>query len=245
MEVQELTVEYSGVKALDRVNMRIEGPGLVQVIGPNGSGKTSLLRAILGLVKPSRGRIVIEGIDVTGSPRLAGRMAGYVPQRPGAPRLSPVTVLELVETSLRMRGHRDPRGLAEDALDAAGVGREHWGKRLWELSGGTLQRVFIARATAPGPRLLVMDEPLANIDPGGRLGLAKLIARLSRDRLVIVASHEPNLLLPYTRYMVLVDRGVVAQGPPSQVFRKHVLERVYGASVTRGLVLAGEEGAHG
>ncbi|MEB3861055.1 MAG: hypothetical protein GSR84_02400, partial [Desulfurococcales archaeon] len=98
---------------------------------------------------------------------------------------------------------------------------------------------------APGPRLLVMDEPLANIDPAGRLGLARLIAGLARDRLVVVASHEPNLLLPYTKYMVLVDRGVVAQGPPGEVFRERVLERVYGASVTRGLVLAGEEGAHG
>ncbi|MEB3861535.1 MAG: ATP-binding cassette domain-containing protein, partial [Desulfurococcales archaeon] len=112
VEVEDLTVEYDGVKALEGVNLRLEGPGLVQVIGPNGAGKTSLLRAMLGLVKPSRGRVLIDGVDVTGSPRLAGRFAGYVPQRPRAPRLSPMTVLELVVTGLRMRGRRNPRGLA-------------------------------------------------------------------------------------------------------------------------------------
>ncbi len=244
VQIEDLEISYNGDPVLSGVNLELEGPGLVQVVGPNGSGKTTLLRAILGLIPPRRGRIYIDGVDVTGRPHAAGKLAGYVPQNPSAPKLSPMTVWEFISTGLKLRGIHNTSKV-EEVLNIVGVPREAWDSRLWELSGGMLQRVFIARAISHDPRLLVMDEPLSSIDPQGRMGLARLIASLSRDRLVIMSSHDPNLLLSTTQTIIIVYHGVIAIGPPGEVFKKEVLESIYGATVRRGLVLSGEEGAHG
>ncbi len=243
--LDNVTVDYNGYTALRNVSLTLTGPGLYQVIGPNGAGKTTMLKVILGLVKPVKGRVLVDGVEVTGSPGRAGRFIGYVPQNPGAPQLSPMTVIEFIEASLEMRGVRRPRTHAVKALNSVGVGREYYDYRLWELSGGILQRVYIARALAPNPPILVMDEPLANIDPSGRLEIAQLISRISKDKLVVTTSHDPNLLLSSTKAIIIVNREVIAVGPPREVMRREVLARVYGGSVVEGIVLAGEGGAHG
>jgi len=238
VRVEGLTVEYSGEPVLVDVTFTLTGPGLVQVLGPNGAGKTTLLRAIAGLVKPVRGRVVIDGVDVTGDPARAGKLLGLVPQRPPVSRTNPITVFELVASRasfsrpwprVRLRG--EEARAAEAALEAAGVPREAWRRRLWELSGGQLMRSFIARALVAEPRVLLMDEPLAPVDPAGKVRLARLIGGLSGDRLVLVTSHDPELLLPWTTTIVLLNRRVVAVGPPEKVLVRSVLERVYGEAV--------------
>ncbi|WP_062662491.1 ATP-binding cassette domain-containing protein [Aeropyrum camini] len=166
VRVEDLTVAYNGEAVLSGVNLEFQGPGLVQIIGPNGAGKTTLLKTILGLVKPLRGKVLLDGVEATGRPEVAGRYAGYVPQNPSAPRLSPITVREFVETSLRLRGVARAKERALEVLGSLGLEGEVLEARLWELSMGMLQRAFIARAIASNPRILVMDEPLASIDRG-------------------------------------------------------------------------------
>jgi len=236
LEVQDLTVRIRGETIIENASLTLQGPGLVQILGPNGAGKTTLLRAILGLVRPVTGRVLVNGVDVTGDPARAGRHMAYTPQRPPLTPWNPMTAWELVYTRLLLEGPwprlgRGPKGKARAALEAAGVPREAWWKRLHELSGGTLMRVFIARALALERRILLMDEPLAPVDPRGRVELARLLARLSRGRLVVVTSHDPELLLEHTVTIVLVNRGIVAAGPPEEVLQEHVLARVYGGSV--------------
>ncbi|GBF08762.1 ABC transporter, ATP binding protein [Aeropyrum pernix] len=245
VRVEDLTVAYNGEPVLSGVNLEFRGPGLVQIIGPNGAGKTTLLKAILGLIKPARGRVLLDGVEATGRPEMVGRYAGYVPQNPSAPKLSPMTVREFVETSLRLRGVTRSRERAAEVLHTLGIRGEVLESRLWELSMGMLQRVFIARAIAPDPKMLVMDEPLASVDPAGRMEIARIIAGLARERLVLMTSHEPSLLLGHTDIIVIINRRLIASGPPEEVYREEVLRRVYGESVARGLVLAGEGGAHG
>ena len=233
VRLESVTVSYRGLRALENVTLTIKGPGLVTLLGPNGAGKTTLMRTILGLVKPEHGRVIIDGVDVTGKPSLAGKSASYVPQRPPTGRYSPFTPWDLVCTAVLARRKwprfrcRDPRPVVE-ALEKAGLPREAWHRRLPELSGGMLMRSFIARSLAVGSRILLMDEPLAPVDPGGRASLARLIEELARHRLVIVSLHDPMIFRSVTK-IVLLNRRVVAAGPPDRVLRREVLGQVYGS----------------
>ncbi|MCE4599165.1 MAG: metal ABC transporter ATP-binding protein [Desulfurococcales archaeon] len=250
LEVRELTVAYNHKTAIEDVEFRLESPGLIQIIGPNGAGKTTLLKAILGLVRPIKGEVLVDGLNVTGSPGKIGKFAGYLPQNPHISMLSPITVWELVEGGLLMRMQWPRRrtrlvaDMVEKTLINVGLDKALWDKRLWELSGGQRQRAFLARAIVHDPIILVLDEPLAAVDPKGRSEIASLIGKLARERLVIVAVHEPQLLLPYTKEIILIDRRVVARGRPSEVLREELLARVYGGSIIQG-ILVGEGGAHG
>lgn len=238
VRLEDVTVCYDGHVALEDATLRLEGPGLVQVLGPNGAGKTTLLRAIAGLVKPCRGRVYACGVEVTGDPGKAGGCVGYVPQRPPLGESNPLTVWDFTVTRAllekpwpRLRAPRSVRERVEAALLEAGVEREAWNRRLWELSGGQLMRVFIARSLLGGPRVLLLDEPLGPVDPAGKASLARTIAGLARERLVIVTSHDPELLLPYTDLIVLIRRRIIAVGRPEEVLRREVLYRVYGESL--------------
>ena len=239
LRVEDLTVEIRGYRVLEGVTLELRGPGLVQVLGPNGAGKTTLLRAILGLVKPLHGHVVINGVEVTGDPAAAGRVTGYVPQLDAAEKHFPLTAWELVLYECLARCQKWPRlgaspeaaKKAEAALEAVGLPREAWGRRLDRLSGGQRQRALIARALVHNPPVLLMDEPLSAIDPAGRAEIAELIAGLAREKLVVVTSHDPMLLLEHTNEIILMHGGrVIARGEPPRVLSHEVLEKVYGAA---------------
>ena len=236
VRVVELTVGYGDDIVLENLNLEFRGPGLIQILGPNGAGKTTLLKAILGLIKPLRGRVYINGVDVTGSPDKAGSSVGYVPQLfVTGHNPYPVTAWEFIESSLLL--HRKwPRVFAtleekkriEYVLEKVGLPREAWHKSLWSLSGGQRQRVLIARALIHDPEILVMDEPLSAVDPAGRVGLAGLIGELAEEKLVIVTSHDPMLLLKYTSMVLLLNRRLYMYGRPEEVLTIENARRIYG-----------------
>ncbi len=239
VRLEDVDAGYGGNVVLRGVNLVLRGPGLVQVLGPNGAGKTTLLRVMLGLLRPMRGRVLVNGVDVTGRPELAGRFAGYVPQLEPGSKHFPLTVWEVVETECLVRCRKWPRLFAgeeversvEEALRRVGLPREAWRRPLHSLSGGQRQRVLIARALVHRPRLLVMDEPLSAVDPAGKREIARLIESLAEESLVVMTSHDPMMLLHRTDAIVLVNRGVVAYGPPAEVLRAEILEKVYGAAL--------------
>ena len=238
IEVQGVRVAYGNEIVLEVDELRVEGPGVYQILGPNGAGKTTLLRVIAGLVKPVEGRVVINGVRVEGRPERAGRFIGYVPQVEHLGSVQfPVTPFELVASALLLRKPwprvKTPgwaRSRVEAVLEKVGLPREAWHKNISELSGGQLQRVLIARALVHDPQILLMDEPLSAVDPRGRAELAKLIGDLGEEKLVLVTSHDPALLLDYTRKIVLLNRRVVAVGPPQDILRVELLRRVYGGA---------------
>ena len=226
LEINNLVVEVGGSRILEVESLKLEGPGLVQLLGPNGAGKTTLLRAVAGLVE-ARGSVRVCGVKVTGSPGAAGRRVSYMPQdAPARGGSFPVTPREFLAAALRLRGER---GDVEAALRAVGLEEEYWDQPLSSLSGGSRQKVFLAREVLLRRPVALLDEPFGALDPTSRLSAVKLVAGLARESLVIVSSHDPELLLDETKAIVLVNRGrVEAAGSPGEVLKLGVLERVYG-----------------
>ncbi|WP_440059119.1 metal ABC transporter ATP-binding protein [Thermogladius sp. 4427co] len=231
--VEDVYVKRDSQVVLESMNIKFEGPGLIQVIGPNGAGKTTLFLTILGLLKPVKGRILLDGTDVTGRPELLKGKVGYMPQTFDIDLNTPFTVWELVDCCMRMyskwprilRGNKDA---VKEALVKAGVDESLWHKKVSELSGGERQRVFLARALVSDPPILILDEPLANIDPHGRVLLAETIGSLSKEKLVIVSSHDPSLMLKYTSMILVLNKNIYVYGEPREVLTPEILRKIYG-----------------
>jgi zinc/manganese transport system ATP-binding protein len=224
--LESLSVKRGGKLVLNNLNAVFEGPGLYQVIGPNGSGKTTLLLTIMGVLKPTSGRVLIEGFQEVTKPFLS-----YMPQYYSIPRDAPITVYEFIEGYYKMTKPW-PRfkvvgSRVEEALKRVGVPKSLWSEKLSKLSGGMIQRVFLARALVLDPPILLLDEPFSNIDPEGKVDLADSIGELSRDKLVIVTSHDPILLLEYTRRILVIGHGYYVFGEVNEVLKQEVLKKFY------------------
>ncbi|RLG41862.1 MAG: metal ABC transporter ATP-binding protein [Thermoproteota archaeon] len=236
IEVENLRVSYGNDIVFKGETFTLEGPGLIVVIGPNGSGKTTLFKAILGLI-PVQGKVVLNGVDVTGRPEEAGKLVGYVPQFKGEEFAFPVNVREVVESAIALRKTpprlRFPKGekkRIDEVMEIVGI-KELAKKPLSELSGGQRQRVFIARALVWDPPILIMDEPLTAVDPMGRADIVRMIKEIASDKLVIVSSHDPSLFIDTAKTIMVVNRGIVASGSPKDVMNEELLSKVYGRSV--------------
>jgi len=235
IELSNVAVTADGEEILRVESLVIEGPGIAQLLGPNGSGKTTLLRTIAGLTR-ARGSVRVCGVEVAGDPGAAGRLVAYTPQdAPAKATRFPVTPREVLEAALRLRGEE---GDVEAALEAVGLEREYWEQPLGELSGGSRQKVFLARSLLLRRPVLLLDEPFSALDPASRLRAVEAVSSAADDSLVVVSSHDPELLMDKTRVIVLLSEGrVAAVGRPGEVLRIDVLERVYGG-------LAVEVGGH-
>jgi zinc/manganese transport system ATP-binding protein len=237
IEVENITVKYNGIPAIEDISFKIEEPGLYALLGPNGAGKTTLMRTILGLVQPAKGRILIDGQDVTGKPSVVGKFASYVPQRPPISKFIPVTPADLVCTAIMVRWNRWPRlrckhwEKVRKYLTIVGIPPELWDRRLPELSGGMLMRSFLARSIAVGSKMLFLDEPFAPIDPAGRKSIAELLYKLSGDRIVFVSLHDYMLVEKYAKKILLLNKRLIAFGTPEEVLTPTILEKVYGSAV--------------
>lgn len=239
LRVEDLSVGYSGELVLKDLSFSFHGPGLLQILGPNGAGKTTLIKTILGLLRPVKGRIMINGEDVTGKPSLAGKYIGYTPQLSFLEAYNyPITLWEVVEYCLllrkkwpRMRAGKRDRRRIEEVLGLVGLPRETWSKRFIELSGGQKQRGLVARALVSDPEILVLDEPFSSVDPQGRVDLARIIGELSREKLIIVTSHDPTLLLKYTKKILMVNKWVYVYGDPDEVLSTEQAGKIYGSGI--------------
>lgn len=235
IEFTGVTVAYgANAAALSEVSFRAPRGELTALVGPNGSGKTTAVRALLGRVGVSSGSIAIDGARIGAlSRREAALRVAVVAQREEP--VFPLAVAEYVALGryAHVRGLRgiDRSGDAEvaQALREADVG-DLAHRRTDELSGGEWQRVRMARALAQATSSLVLDEPTTFLDVGHEMAQFELLASLAASgRAVLVISHQLNLVARFATTMVLLHRGrVAAAGVPDDVMRGDVLERVYG-----------------
>jgi zinc transport system ATP-binding protein len=210
IEISDLWFAYDGVRVLEHVNLRLPAGDFLAVLGPNGGGKSTLLRLILGLVKPGGGEIRVLGLP----PGQAGGRIGFLPQFTSVSANFPITVLGAVLlglvrpgiTWLRTRAERTrEREAAMHALSRVGLA-EHAERRLSDLSGGQRQRVFIARAIVSGPELLLLDEPTASVDGRSRQELMALLAELNRDMTIVMVSHDMSTVDGCVKSIACVNR---------------------------------------
>jgi zinc/manganese transport system ATP-binding protein len=250
LQVEGVSVSLGGRQVLDQVSFSVEAGGFCGLIGSNGAGKTTLLRAILGMIPPSSGRIVVAG----GTQSRRNPQIGYVPQKIVLEADMPLRARDLV--GLGLDGHRfgmarpsaKRREAVEQMLDAVGATR-FADARIGNLSGGEQQRVMIAQALICRPKLLLLDEPLANLDIRSAAEVVDLLARIAADHhiAILLSAHDMNPLLPVMDRVVYLADGRAASGTTDQVVRTDTLSRLYGHHVEvihvqgRVLVVSGAE----
>jgi zinc transport system ATP-binding protein len=227
--VTSLALEFDGVDfaygqgppVLSGVDLRVDEGEFVAIAGPNGGGKTTLLRLALGLERPARGRVLLFGEPARTFQDRA--RIGYLAQRTRIGVHAPVTVRELVEagrTPLRPLGRlrAEDREAVGEAIERVGMTQlAH--RPLTRLSGGQQQRAFIAKALAARPKLLVLDEPTTGVDVEAQEALAALLDRLHNDLgvTILYVSHEFGAVEHFVQRLVLVRERIVFDGPPSEL----------------------------
>jgi zinc/manganese transport system ATP-binding protein len=248
LAVEGVSARLGGREVLHDVRFTIRVGEFVGLIGSNGAGKTTLLRVILRLQKPSAGQVRIGGA----ARARRGTSIGYVPQKIELDPDMPLRARDLV--GLGLDGNRfgiplpsrSRRALVDEMLHAVGAAA-FADARVGTLSGGEQQRVMIAHALISKPRLLLLDEPLANLDLHSEQEIVSLLARISKERgiAVLISAHEINPLLPVMDRVVYMAAGRAASGTTDEVVRPEVLTRLYGHHVDvihlhgRVLVVAG------
>jgi zinc/manganese transport system ATP-binding protein len=251
--VDGVSVRLGGREVLHDVRFSIKPGEFVGLIGSNGAGKTTLLRVILGLLPATAGKITVGGKQR--GERGAGKGAagvGYVPQKIQLDPDMPLRARDLVGLGLDGQRlgipfpSRARRKLVDEMLRA--VDAEHIGNaRVGNLSGGEQQRILIAHALISRPGLLLLDEPLANLDIASEQEVVALLGRIAKEQriAVLISAHEMNPLLPVMDRIVYMANGRAASGPTDQVVTGEVLSELYGHHVDvihvhgRVLVVAG------
>ncbi|MEX2481811.1 MAG: ABC transporter ATP-binding protein [Gammaproteobacteria bacterium] len=207
IEVAELTYEYPGQRALDAVSFTIDHGSITALVGPNGAGKTTLLRCLAGMDQPLRGDIRIAGIDVVEEPRRSHAVIGYLPDsfglyanlsvRRGLSYVAAANGVARAQIHALVEGTAAELGLADRLEQRAGA-----------LSRGLRQRLAIAQAIIHAPRVILLDEPAAGLDPEARYRLGELFVALGRRGLtLLVSSHILAELEAYSTDMLILDGG--------------------------------------
>jgi zinc/manganese transport system ATP-binding protein len=260
LKLDGVGVRLGGRQVLSDVTFSLGKGEFAGIIGPNGAGKTTLLRVILGLLEPSGGQVLVDGAPLHGKALRWKALhnknkasIGYVPQKLLIDPDMPLRARDVV--SLGLDGHklgfsfpsRQRRELIGKAL--ADVGADGYADaRVGELSGGEQQRVLVAHALISRPRLLLLDEPLANLDLRSEREIVAVLGRLAREQriTVLLSAHDMNPLLGVMDKIVYVAGGRVATGSTDEVVTSDGLTRLYGHQVdvvrvhNRVLVVAGE-----
>jgi iron complex transport system ATP-binding protein len=235
VRVRKLDLDYGRKSVLRQVDFTVEEGEFFLIIGPNGTGKTSLLKALAGLARPSGGSIEIleRPLGDYGRKEFSRRVA-VVPQH--VPVDFPFRVAEtvLMGRSPHLRlwevEREEDKRLAREVMSFTDIAHLAE-RRLDQLSGGERQRVFIARAICQQPRILLLDEPTAGLDPAHQIKILDLMERLRVEQRVtiIMVSHELNLAAMYgDRLLLLTDGAVASVGSPGEVLTFERLEKSYG-----------------
>jgi zinc transport system ATP-binding protein len=227
VEFVKVSFSYDGVLVLREVSLHMHEREFVWIVGPNGGGKTTLLKLMLGLLTPSQGEVRVFG----GPAKNGRRRIGYMPQNLSLDTRYPVTALDVVLMGRLGNGSglgfysRNDRLTALECLEQVGLAAQAR-QPFSSLSGGQQRRLFIARALAVKPELLVLDEPTVNLDPLVQADLYRLLQELNSKLAVVMVSHDPAFVAEQVRQVVCVNQTVHVH--PTGELPKDVLGALYG-----------------
>lgn len=226
---QDVSFAYEAAPIVENVNLTISRGELLCVVGPNGGGKTTLLKLMLGLIKPDTGRVRVFDLP----PTQARHRIGYVPQHNNYDPQFPITALDIVlmgrlQSRWRPRYSRNDKNIADDALAQVGLAdiADH---TFSQLSGGQRQRILIARALATEPEILLLDEPTANIDLAVESRLHETLAQLKSRMTILMVTHDLGFVSDIVASVVCVNRQVVVH--PTSDITGEIIHDIYGEPV--------------
>jgi len=234
LEIRQLVKVYPGpVAALQGIDLEIEN-GLFGLLGPNGAGKSTLMQIVAGVLEPTSGQVVLDGVETVSKPEYVRERLGYLPQDFGFyPQL---TGRAMLTHMLRLKGVRAPGGekrLCDELLNRVNLGYAAR-QKVGGYSGGMRQRLGIAQAVAGDPRILIVDEPTAGLDPEERLRFYRILAELAEARIVLLSTHiveDVSVLCPQ---FAIIHRGALIAGTTPQAARNAIAEAVYQGDVDGG-----------
>lgn len=221
VSVENLSVSYKGNDAVNDISITVTKGEFVGITGPNGGGKTTLFKAILGLISPNSGEIKIAEKSIKNGRRLIG----YVPQTAIIDRDFPITVLETVVLALLSSGlhpfkifKAKEKKKAIEILEKLGL-KNHINKPISALSGGEFQKLLIARALISNPEILMLDEPISNIDTDSKIEIYRILDNLNKEgKTIIMITHDLQNVGRFSR-LVNINRTVTFDGSPSNFIK--------------------------
>lgn len=231
IKIEGVNVYYDNVCALSNINLTVNGREFLGIIGPNGGGKTTLLKLILGLIKPSAGNIKI----FEQPPDKAQKVIGYVPQFTKFDKRFPINVEDVVlmgrlsqHTKVFHQYTQEDRSFVKALMKKLEISDLN-DRQIGQLSGGQLQRVLIARALAMEPRILLLDEPTASVDSHSKTQIYSLLKQLNEDVTIIIVTHDIGVVSSYINRIACLNRELYYHGETE--LNKTVIEKVYGCPV--------------
>ena len=213
-------VYKAGNVAINGINLEI-GTGLFGLLGPNGAGKSTLMRIICSLLVPTEGKVTVGGFDVVRERRQVRRLLGYLPQEFNAWRLHRVgEVLDTLATLSGMENGAERKQRVLEILESVGLS-EVAGRKVKKLSGGMVRRLGVAQALIHDPKVLIVDEPTVGLDPEERIHFRQLMAKMGKDRIIILSTHIVGDLGAGCHDMALIDHGKVEfRGSPENIIKR-------------------------
>lgn len=221
IDIKNLSVSYDNLKVIDNISLKIFEGEFVGIIGPNGGGKSTLLKAMLGLIKIDSGIIKIDE-----------KIVGYVPQFATVDKKFPISVLEVVLSGMIdkkikpfFKFNKEMIERAYDKLDELGI-KDLANRQISELSGGQFQRMLIARALAVDPNILFLDEPTASVDTISMNKIYELLEKINKNTTIVLITHDLMSVSKKVSKVICLNKRVVYYGKP--ILQKDTLDHLYG-----------------
>jgi zinc transport system ATP-binding protein len=230
VKLENVRVDYDGLVVLERVNLSVYHQDFLGIIGPNGGGKTTLLRVVLGLVNPTGGKVTVFGI----SAERARKFIGYVPQHSRFDFQFPASVWEVVlmgryrHTGLFKRYGEKDQQITHHALETVGM-LDCKDRQIGRLSRGEQQRVLLARALVSEPKLLILDEPTASVDVQMQTEFYELLEKLKQKMAIVLVSHDISAVSVYVDKIACLNRQLFYHD--SKEIKAEELVKIYGCPV--------------
>ncbi len=231
IHIENLSVYYGDIPAISEINLNICEGEYLGIIGPNGGGKSTLLKAMLGLAPAAFGEIRIYGK----SPDKSRGQIGYVPQTTNLDKRFPITLFEVVLTGRLKQGiapffqfDRRDRRFVSEILEKVGI-EDLAGRRISDLSGGEFQKMLIARALTVNPKLLLLDEPTASVDAGSRSQIFSLLEELNKTMTIVLVTHDLMAISAQVHKLACMNRNLVYHGEPE--LTEGIVNSLYGCPV--------------
>ncbi|WCR59118.1 MAG: Zinc import ATP-binding protein ZnuC [Wolbachia endosymbiont of Ctenocephalides felis wCfeF] len=223
LKIENLALAYDNKKVLDGINISIERGDVVTILGPNGGGKTSLVKAVAGINKNCTGSVMFaDDIKIS-----------YMPQNFSISNLMPITVEYFLLNSFSTKLKKD-QSIVTEAIELVGIGNI-LKNQVSEISAGQTQLLLLARCLIAEPDLIILDEPVSAMDVSARAKFYDIISKIAKKRLVsiLMTSHDLSSIVPCSDYIICINNTIYCQGKPGEIMKNKTLSEIFGSYTTK------------